>query len=180
MKRAQDVNAQVIALQEEMQAKIGKPKSAYVAVELSDEIKKTVVDFANSRNWDLVGAGKDERGAAMQAVRKELVEALGEQYPANQLKEALEEHMAQTIRGRILDDGVRPDGRKTDEIRPINVEVGLLPRTHGSGLFTRGETQALTVADPRLDGRAAAAGRPGAGPDATLPAPLQLPAVLGR
>ena len=146
MKRAQDVNAQVIALQEEMQARIGKPKSAYVAVELTDEIKKTVVDFANSRNWDLVGAGKDERGAAMQAVRKELVEALGEQYPANQLKDALEEHMAQTIRGRILDDGVRPDGRKTDEIRPINVEVGLLPRTHGSALFTRGQTQALVVA----------------------------------
>ncbi len=145
MKRGQEVNAQVIALQEEMREKIGKEKSPYVSVQISDELKQTVVDFANTRNWDLVGAGKDERGAAMQAVRKELVEALGEQYPANQLKEALEEHMAHTIRGRILEDGVRPDGRKTDEIRPINVEVGLLPRTHGSGLFTRGETQALTV-----------------------------------
>ncbi len=145
MRRAQEVNAQVIALQEEMQAKIGKSKREFTAVVLSEGVKSTVVNFANSRNWDLVGAGKDERGAAMQAVRKELVDALGEQYPANELKEALEEHMAHTIRGRILDDGTRPDGRKTDEIRPIDVEVGLLPRTHGSGLFTRGETQALTV-----------------------------------
>jgi polyribonucleotide nucleotidyltransferase len=145
MRRAQEVNAQVIALQEEMQAKIGKPKLEFAAAVLSDELKRAVVDFANSRNWDLVGAGKDERGEAMQAVRKELVGALGEQFPANQLKDALEEHMAHTIRGRILSEGGRPDGRRPDEIRPINVEVGLLPRTHGSGLFTRGETQALTV-----------------------------------
>jgi polyribonucleotide nucleotidyltransferase len=145
MRRAQEVNAQVIALQEEMQAKIGKPKREFAAVALSEDVKSAVVNFANSRNLDLVGAGKDERGEAMQAVRRELVGALGEQFPANQLKDALEEHMAHTIRERILSEGGRPDGRRPDEIRPINVEVGLLPRTHGSGLFTRGETQALTV-----------------------------------
>ncbi|MEO8457800.1 MAG: polyribonucleotide nucleotidyltransferase, partial [Chloroflexota bacterium] len=145
MKRAQEINKQVIELQEEMQSKLGKPKRDFVAMNLSDELKQKVVDFANSKDWDLVGAGKDERGSAMQSVRKELVEGMGEEYDPKELKEALEEHMAHTIRERILNDGVRPDGRKTDEIRPITVEVGLLPRTHGSGLFTRGETQALTV-----------------------------------
>jgi len=145
MRRAQEVNKQVIELQEEIQSRIGKPKFDYVPAVTPNEVKQTVIDFANSKNWDLVGAAKDERASAMKDVRSELIEALGEQYDKKELLAALEDHMSKTIRDRILNDAVRPDGRKTDEIRPITTEVGLLPRTHGSGLFTRGETQALTI-----------------------------------
>jgi polyribonucleotide nucleotidyltransferase len=145
MKRAQDVNKQVIELQEEIQARVGKPKFNYVPTETPDDCKQAVIDFASSKNWDLVGAAKDERSAAMNDVRKELVEHFAEQWDKKVLLGALEDHMAKIIRDRILNDAVRPDGRKTDQIRPITTEVGLLPRTHGSGLFTRGETQALTI-----------------------------------
>ena len=145
MRRAQEVNAQVIDLQEEMQRRVGKTKTEYTPAVTSDEVKSAVISFANSKNWDLVGAAKDERSAAMNEVRKELVEALSEKYEKKELLAALEDHMSKTIRDRILNDAVRPDGRKTDEIRPITTEVGILPRTHGTGLFTRGETQALTI-----------------------------------
>ncbi len=145
MQKAQEVNAEVIAFQEEIVAKIGKTKWEFTPSILPDEVKTAVVDFANSRDWDLIGAAKDERAEAMRAVRAELITALGEQYPEDQLKAALEEHMSKVVRDRILKDAIRPDGRKVDEIRPVNTEVGLLPRTHGSGLFTRGETQALTT-----------------------------------
>ncbi len=147
MRLAQEVNGEVIALQEEMAEKLGKEKSAYISSPATpDEVKTAVVEFANTKNWDLVGAAKDERAEAMRTVRAELVEALGEQYPADQLKAALEEHMKTVVRDRILNEAIRPDGRQPDQIRPIACEVSLLPRTHGSGLFTRGETQVLTIA----------------------------------
>jgi polyribonucleotide nucleotidyltransferase len=159
MRRAQEVNSQVIALQDEIQQRVGKTKREFQAAQTPEDVKRTVIDFANSKNWDLVGAAKDERAAAMRTVREELIEALGERYEKKDLLAALEEHMKKTIRDRILNEGVRPDNRKTDEIRPISSEVGLLPRTHGSGLFTRGETQVLTIAtlgsmgeQQRLDG----------------------------
>ena len=81
MRRAQEVNLQLIELQEEIQQKIGKPKAEFEAAATPEEIKQVVVDFANTKNWDPVGAAKDERASAMQAVRKELIEAFGEQYP---------------------------------------------------------------------------------------------------
>ncbi|MEO6196663.1 MAG: polyribonucleotide nucleotidyltransferase, partial [Dehalococcoidia bacterium] len=145
MRLAQEVNGQVIALQEEMVARIGKKKWEFQAAGLPEDVKTAVVDFANSRDWDLVSAAKDERAEAMQTVRAELIAALGEQHPTDQLKAALEEHMKKVVRDRILNEGIRPDGRKSDEIRQISAEVSLLPRTHGSGLFTRGETQVLTT-----------------------------------
>ncbi len=159
IKRAQEVNAEVISLQEEMATRIGKPKYTFEPVATPDAVTKAVVDFANSRTWDLIAAAKDERAEAMRQARSEMLEALGEQYPKQELVAALDDHLKGLVRQRILADGIRPDGRQPTEIRPISVEVGLLPRTHGSGLFTRGETQALTIAtlgsmgeQQRLDG----------------------------
>ena len=105
-----------------------------------------VADFVDSRDWDLIAAAKDERAELMRQVRTEVLAALGEQYPPEDLKAALDAHLKSLVRKRIVGEGVRPDGRKPEEIRPISAEVGLLPRTHGSGLFTRGETQVLTIA----------------------------------
>ena len=141
----QDVNAELVSLQEEMAAKVGKPKAQVDTKTLPDEVRSAVEEFVRSRNWDLISGAKDERSEAVSERRTELVEALGETHPENELKSALSEITKATVRSRILSEGRRPDDRKTDEIRPLSSEVGLLPRTHGSGLFSRGETQVLTV-----------------------------------
>ena len=142
----QDANAELIDLQEEMAGRLGKPKAEVATISLSEEVRAAVGEFVGSRGWDLLAGAKDERSEATAERRKELVEALGETYPEDELKAALTEVSKSAVRSRILDEGLRPDGRKTDEIRPISCEVALLPRTHGSGLFTRGETQVLTIA----------------------------------
>lgn len=146
MKRAQDVNGQIIAMQDEMRDRIGKPKSEpAMAPAIPDDLSAAVVEFANSRDWDLVAAAKDERAALMKDAQAQVIEALGEQYDPKLLKEALDRHLQKLVRDRILNEGKRPDNRVPDEIRQISCEVGLLPRTHGTGLFTRGETQVLTI-----------------------------------
>ena len=145
LKLAQEVNGEIIALQEEMVARIGKEKSPVISTILPDEVKADVVEFANSRDWDLVAAAKDERADLMKSAEREVLEHFADKYEKAHLKAALDEHMKSLVRGKILNEGVRPDGRHTTEIRPISTEVGLLPRTHGSGLFTLGETQALSI-----------------------------------
>jgi polyribonucleotide nucleotidyltransferase len=145
IEKAQEVNAQVIALQEEMQRKIGKQKFDFKPAATPDEVTEAVVDFAGTRDWDLLAAAKDERAEIMREIRAEVLKELAEQYPPEYLKAALDDHLKSLVRNKIVNEGVRPDGRKPDEIRPISSEVSLLPRTHGSGLFTRGETQVLTI-----------------------------------
>jgi polyribonucleotide nucleotidyltransferase len=75
---AQEVNGEVIELQEKIAKEIGKPKFEFTPASLPDEVKQAVVDFASSRNWDLIAAAKDERAEAMQSARRETIEALGE------------------------------------------------------------------------------------------------------
>jgi len=144
--KAQEVNVQLIELQDEMQKRVGKPKYVFEPKAAPDDVSSAVAEFVASRDWDLVAAAKDERAELIRQVRAEVLEALSEQYPPEYLKAALDDHLKSLVRKRIVGEGVRPDGRKPEEIRPISAEVGLLPRTHGSGLFTRGETQVLTIA----------------------------------
>ena len=141
----QEVNADLIGLQEEMAGRVGKPKSQVETSILPEEVRTAVEEFVRSQDWDLIAGTKDERGEAMAERLKELVEALGETHPEGQLKSALTDVTKATVRARILSEGRRSDDRSTDEVRPVSCEVGLLPRTHGSGLFTRGETQVLTI-----------------------------------
>jgi len=142
----QEVNAELIDLQEEMAKRVGKPKIDVEKITLPDEVLQAVREFVEGRDWDLLAAAKDEREQGLTDRRKELIEALGETYPEKELKAALTEVTKSVVRTRILEKGQRPDGRRTDEIRPISCEVALLPRTHGSGLFSRGETQVLSIA----------------------------------
>jgi len=142
----QEANAELIALQDEMVARMGKPKFVYQPAVLPDEVRQAVAEFVRDRGWDLLSAARNERDEFMVARRTELVEALGEAHPPEQLKQALDDLLKESFRSRILDEGRRADGRKPEEIRAVSCEVGILPRTHGSGLFTRGETQALTIA----------------------------------
>jgi polyribonucleotide nucleotidyltransferase len=90
---------------------------------------------------------KAAREARISALKSEMVAALGESRPEDidTLKKLFEKKLKDRVRQRIVEEGVRTDGRALTDVRPISVEAGVLPRTHGSGLFTRGETQALTI-----------------------------------
>ncbi|MBI1885208.1 MAG: polyribonucleotide nucleotidyltransferase [Chloroflexi bacterium] len=144
IRRGQEVNAAIIALQDEIVAAVGKPKQEWPPLEIAEDARKAVIEFAGSRQWDFLSGARDERDEAMAQRRKELIEALGETYPPEQLAAAMDDVIRTTVRSSVL-EGRRPDGRHPEEIRPISCEVGLLPRTHGSALFTRGQTQALTI-----------------------------------
>ena len=91
---------------------------------------------------------RHERQRAEEEMDAEVLDHFAETYPdsSREILDVLYKMKKEVMRSKIINDGVRPDGRKTDEIRPIWCEVGLLPRVHGSAVFTRGETQALTTA----------------------------------
>ncbi|GIW73342.1 MAG: polyribonucleotide nucleotidyltransferase [Planctomycetota bacterium] len=103
--------------------------------------------------------GKHERKAALKAIKQRVLEAYAEKLQAGELQPAalgaaFDELERRVVRRQILEEGKRADGRGLDEIRPIDIEVGLLPRTHGSALFTRGETQTIvtvTLGATRMD-----------------------------
>ena len=136
------------ALQEELRAKLGKPKLAFCAP-TEDEVfvgkVKTIVGDKLSSALR-IGA-KHERRDAIVAIEKEAVEQLLAEYPEakKQVHNYFEGWISTLMRERILNEAVRIDGRKLDEVRPIEIETGVIPRAHGSALFTRGETQAIVT-----------------------------------
>jgi len=138
----------LIELQNKMRAELGKPKFAFTPILPDPAVAEAARGWLGSRMHDLFAQqlSKEEQYGGLAALRQELVTALGESFEPKALVLAFDSLERQLVRERILGDKVRPDGRGFSEIRPITVEVGLLPRVHGSGLFTRGETQILTVA----------------------------------
>ncbi|MEE9284401.1 MAG: polyribonucleotide nucleotidyltransferase [Dehalococcoidia bacterium] len=148
MKMGQIVNGEVIDLIDEMAQAIGKSKFHVRAPEPLPEEVLNAVKSAIDGKLDQVlyrPGPKAEREAGVARVKGQVVERLASAYPADKVIAAFEARLKTEVRQRILEEGVRPDGRKPAEIRPIESQVGLLPRTHGSGLFTRGETQVLTI-----------------------------------
>lgn len=137
-----------IALQMELVEKIGKPKVEVPLVVPSPELI-TEVEAKVSADLEqaVEGAKTGAREGAIFEVKERLIERLAEDYPEQvaEIDEVLEKLLKKQIRKMILEQGVRPDGRKIDELREIKCEVGLLPRVHGSGLFSRGQTQVLTT-----------------------------------
>jgi polyribonucleotide nucleotidyltransferase len=138
-----------VQTQKEMRETVGKPKREYklygvVPDELVDEVRQE----ASARIEEAVyGAeNKKERDNRVRDLQNEMVARLEEAWDEGLIKEALDKVMRDIIRERTINEGVRADGRRPDEIRSLAAEVGLLPRAHGSGLFTRGETQVLSVA----------------------------------
>ena len=118
----------------------------------SDETWGAVEDFARGRVERALVPGKKEREAALDALKDELKAHLLDRWGeaayaerAGEISPALKEIRKRVMRARIISEGVRLDGRKADEIRPLYCEVGLVPRAHGSSLFQRGETQVLNV-----------------------------------
>lgn len=145
IKLAQEANKQIIEFQENLQNACGKPKAEFVVEEINPELKAAVSSFLDGKIAPLIAKPKLERDEAFSALNKELLEKFGEEYPAQDIL-ALFEYIAKTeVRVSILKKGIRPSGRSLREIRPIECKVGLLPRAHGSGLFSRGSTQVLNI-----------------------------------
>jgi len=138
----------LIDVQEEMREAVGKPKREYPSFAVPEELPQLVRERVAERLERLLEEApiKAERNEALDAVEEELVVKLGETYSESDIKVAFHEVLREVVRRRILEKGIRPDGRDPTTIRPIRCEVGLAPRAHGSGLFTRGETQVLTIA----------------------------------
>jgi polyribonucleotide nucleotidyltransferase len=138
----------ICQFQEQMAAEIGKPKMEVVLYEIDAEINRVVREYATERLLAAIQIPeKQERQDAIDQINKETVEHFTEMFPEQlkQVEEVLYNIVKEEVRRLITHEKVRPDGRAIDEIRPITCEVGILPRTHGSGLFTRGQTQALSV-----------------------------------
>ncbi len=138
----------VIRVQQEMAEAVGKPKREFTLHVAPEETQQWVVEHLGDRIAHVfsTAAGKEERNSALDNLLEELLEQAGEEHLPSDVKEVFEGQVRAVVRAQILEKGVRVDGRGTQEVRPIYCEVGLLPRAHGSGLFTRGETQVLTIA----------------------------------
>lgn len=134
---------------EEIRKEVGKEKSEYVTFKCDENIEQEIREYATPIiNEAIIVEDKLERQEKIDAFKAEAKEIFLEKYPENgaDIEDALYKIVKQKVRENILVRGIRPDNRTIDEIRKISCEVGLLPRTHGSGLFTRGQTQVLTVA----------------------------------
>jgi polyribonucleotide nucleotidyltransferase len=112
---------------------------------LSEELKKSVEKDLAGNVEEFLALAKDERQGALDDHKARLVEKYGEEYGESAVEEALDYFLKKTIRSSILDKDKRPDGRNSTTVRDIWCQVGYLPRTHGSAIFTRGQTQALTT-----------------------------------
>ncbi|WP_206457816.1 polyribonucleotide nucleotidyltransferase [Anaerovorax sp. IOR16] len=139
----------LVAFIEDIVAEIGKPKRELNLYTIPEDIDAAVREYAVEKMRTAIQTyDKQERLDNMDAVETETKEYFAEIYPENakDISAVLYNITKEQVRSLILDDGVRPDNRKTAEIRPIWCETGVLPRTHGTGLFKRGQTQVLSVA----------------------------------
>ena len=143
-----EVNLELAGLQDEVIRAVGKAKTPFEAPEAPLGLETEVAGLAQVGLEHLMdaGAAKGERIAAMDELLDGAVEKLGESYSKKDIEGAFDRLLKTVMRRKILDEGKRPDGRAPTEIRTITTEVGVTPRTHGSGLFTRGQTQVLTLA----------------------------------
>lgn len=140
----------LIAFQEKIVAEIGKEKMAVELFELDEELVEKVSGMCRKKMIEAIQV--HEKKAREEAIRKVGDEVLAQfeaeeadEETVKQVKQILHDIEKEEVRKLITVDKIRPDGRKIDEIRPLSSEVGVLPRTHGSGLFTRGQTQALSI-----------------------------------
>jgi polyribonucleotide nucleotidyltransferase len=138
----------IVALQQDLVARVGKQKRSVKVVEIDKELAAQVAELAMDRlKTSIIIPNKMERQKTLDALLDEIKQKLKNDDPTRnrQISTIFFGLEKDEVRKIILDKNVRADGRKPDEIRPISSSVGLLPRTHGSALFTRGETQALVV-----------------------------------
>ncbi|MGM9944378.1 MAG: polyribonucleotide nucleotidyltransferase [Lysinibacillus sp.] len=140
----------LIAFQEQIVAEVGKEKLEVTLYELDAELTAAIKEACEAEmNTAIQTVDKQEREENITAVKTRIIEAYeaeeADEETMKQVKAILDKMVKDEVRRLITEDKIRPDGRKQDEIRPLSSEVDLLPRTHGSALFTRGQTQALSI-----------------------------------
>jgi polyribonucleotide nucleotidyltransferase len=146
IKSGHKANQELIELQEQLRQLYGKPKMQFTSFAPSHELEQAVADVVGERLAPILSqTDRWQRQEALEKLRWEVLEKLGGDYKSSDISEAFEQKAKAEFRTTILKRGSRLSNRKFDEIRPISCEVGVLPRTHGSGLFTRGDTQVLSI-----------------------------------
>ncbi len=143
---AQQGLAELVAMQQEIIKAVGTPKLEWSRPEAPEGLAERVRDRAAARVSEaLTLEEKTERVQALASVRADIIDELQDDFPEHlaDVRRVLDETESDTMRRQVLDRGERVDGRGLDTVRPISCDVGLLPRAHGSALFTRGQTQAL-------------------------------------
>lgn len=138
----------IIELQQKLKEAVGLPKRPFAEPETDPDLAETIEAEARRRIREaIVIPDKMERNEAIRRIKADIWENLSEEYKERrgEVRAILDAVHKQVSRDLVLTEGLRIDGRKSDEIRPISCEVGLLPRPHGSALFTRGETQVMGI-----------------------------------
>ena len=146
---AHETIKEIVAFIDGIAAEIGKPKMEVNIYQPDPEFVALVREYAFDKvEWSLDTFDRKEREARSQEVKTEVTEHFAENFPdsAKDVDAILYNITKEIVRDKIINRGIRPDGRKQEEIRPIWSEVGILPRTHGSAVFTRGQTQVMTIA----------------------------------
>ena len=145
---AQKEISKIVEFIEGIVKEIGKPKMKYTASEVSAEIANAVHEYAHDKIAAAIDTpDKQTRENNLKVVYDDVLEHFKEIFPQqdSMIKEAIYKEEKKIVRSWIINENKRPDGRKIDEIRPLTAEVGVLPRVHGTGLFSRGQTQVLTT-----------------------------------
>ncbi len=139
----------IVAFQRKVKEEIGKPLCQNLIYDVvSEDINKQVRAYADKKlDYALDTFDRQERSARQEEVDKDVKAHFAEIFPESEkaIGQVLYKMTKEKVRAKILDKGIRPDGRKLTEIRPIWCDAGVLPRTHGSAIFTRGQTQVLTT-----------------------------------
>lgn len=149
--KAHEFNQQIVKFIQEIKDDCGKEKNLdYVKFAVPDDIYQTLIgDIGDKAMEEAVFTDdKQTRDVQLKALKDQVIEKLtaeGKEELLDYLEDAFYQFEKKTVRRMILEEHKRPDGRKLDEIRPLSAEVGIIPRVHGTGLFTRGQTQVLTV-----------------------------------
>ncbi len=154
LEKAHNHIKELCKIQDELREKCGKEKAAPEIFTADEEIEKEFNEFAGDKIKNALNTFvKKEREANIDVVNTEIVDYFSEKYAEDeklndiisQVRELFEKTEKKIVRSQIVNENIRVDGRKVDEIRPIDCEIGVLSRTHGTSLFTRGETQSLGV-----------------------------------
>jgi polyribonucleotide nucleotidyltransferase len=138
----------IIKIQEKLAQAVNRPKQTFTPPSVNEELRAKAAEFVLPRfEAAFKNVEKTARNAALDQIKDELIKELGVQYPDSlkELGDFYDKELKSYVRNQVLDHQVRVDGRDLKTVRPISCEVGLLPRTHGSALFTRGQTQVLSV-----------------------------------
>ncbi len=146
VKFGHEANQAIIQLQEQLRNAVGKPKLSVPEAKINAEAMAALTKTVDEKIGAVMAvADKEQREQKLDALAQELVQTLGEKFSEKDIAAAIEAGVKAGVRADVLNKGRRISGRGLTEIRPITCEVGLLPRTHGSGLFTRGQTQVMSI-----------------------------------